>query len=344
MKKKIFYMMLTVIIVLSFSLVTAAPASAATLEVGSGKPYTTIAAAISAATDGDTITVYDGTYGKVVVNKELTIQAAVGNNPVVDGGGSGACFGIYNATGLSDVTIEGFDIRNATYGIWLYGAPSTYNNITLSNNDIHNHSQNGILVTDAIVNGLTISNNNIDSSGIGISFANNSTVNGLIIEGNTITNNNAGLSLIWGTFSNVAVTNCCFEGNAWEHIDLGLWGHNPTLSNVSITECQFLSGPWCGVYIESSFGPTDIEMNLNNFSVNNYCGLFNTTAIAVNAEKNWWGHASGPSGPDGRVNNAGKIIGKGDAVYGPADCDPWLPQPVDHTPIHPVPPGWLINK
>ena len=64
-------------------------------------------------------------------------------------------------------------------------------------------------------------------------------------------------------------------------------------------------------------------------------------SIAVDAEYNWWGHASGPSGPDGRVNKKGKVIGKGDAILGNVDWDPYLPQPVGHTPHSPVPPGLL---
>ena len=35
---------------------------AATLEVGSGKPYTTIQAAVNVAAAGDTILIYSGTY------------------------------------------------------------------------------------------------------------------------------------------------------------------------------------------------------------------------------------------------------------------------------------------
>ncbi|MBA7591353.1 hypothetical protein ES708_33507 [subsurface metagenome] len=59
----------------------------------------------------------------------------------------------------------------------------------------------------------------------------------------------------------------------------------------------------------------------------------------VNAACNWWGHASGPGGEFGRTNPAGKIIGKGDTVSDNVNWDPWLPQPVGHTPHHPVPPG-----
>jgi pectin methylesterase-like acyl-CoA thioesterase len=40
---------------------------AATIEVGSGKSYTTIQSAITAATSGDTILVYDGIYNETII-------------------------------------------------------------------------------------------------------------------------------------------------------------------------------------------------------------------------------------------------------------------------------------
>ena len=55
--KKIFSILFALVLVLSFSLVTV-PVAAATLEVGDGKPYTSIQAAIDAAVAGDIIVVY----------------------------------------------------------------------------------------------------------------------------------------------------------------------------------------------------------------------------------------------------------------------------------------------
>jgi len=82
------------------------------------------------------------------------------------------------------------------------------------------------------------------------------------------------------------------------------------------------------------------QVRFNNFINNDLAvRVDGNHASTLNAENNWWGHASGPGGADGRVNPKGKIIGKGDAVIGPVDWDPWLPQPVWHTPHDPVPPG-----
>lgn len=72
---------------------------------------TSIQAAIDNATTGQTIYVGDGTYYKnVLVNKSVTLKNA--SQPVVDAlGGTG-----FNIT-VENVTIEGFNITNCSYGI-----------------------------------------------------------------------------------------------------------------------------------------------------------------------------------------------------------------------------------
>lgn len=73
----------------------------------------------------------------------------------------------------------------------------------------------------------------------------------------------------------------------------------------------------------------DVRVKENNIA-GNEVGVFNGDAnLTVDGTNNWWGHASGPGGDDGRTNPAGKEVGKGDDIDGDVDFDPWLRQPVD---------------
>jgi hypothetical protein len=103
------------VLVLSFSLVTAAPAAAATLTVDTSLPntppnYHTIQAAINAAGTGDTINVAAGTYDEqVTVNKDnLVIQST-----------DGAATTIINPTDTS------------AGGIWIQGSGNTFDGFTV---------------------------------------------------------------------------------------------------------------------------------------------------------------------------------------------------------------------
>ena len=96
----------------------------------------------------------------------------------------------------------------------------------------------------------------------------------------------------------------------------------------------------CGTGVETHVDTTGTLVNYNNIAGNDW-GVYNYATEILNAENNWWGHANGPSGLDGRTNKNGKVIGKGDAVSVNVDWNPWLPQPVGHTKHFPVPPGLL---
>ncbi|RLF51236.1 MAG: hypothetical protein DRN11_03155, partial [Thermoplasmata archaeon] len=74
-----------------------------------GELFATIQAAIENASDGDTIKVYPGEYdGPIVINKSIRLVG----DPVIDGHGGIA----FNIT-ANNVTIDGFNITNSSYGI-----------------------------------------------------------------------------------------------------------------------------------------------------------------------------------------------------------------------------------
>jgi len=115
----------------------------------------------------------------------------------------------------------------------------------------------------------------------------------------------------------------------------------PDVSSISIADNVFIDNGYTGVKIGGGQEGFGIIINYNNFEANGIYGVESWTQdSAVDAAMNWWGHASGPGGEFGRTNPKGKVIGKGDAVSDSVDWHPWLRQPVDHTPHHPVPPGW----
>ena len=94
--------------------------------------YKTIQAAVNAASAGNTILVSNGTYNEnLVVSKTLTIKAASGATPIVDGGAKQSCFYV-NA---KNVWIEGFRLRNSgasDCGIYIAASGATLVNNTIS--------------------------------------------------------------------------------------------------------------------------------------------------------------------------------------------------------------------
>jgi nitrous oxidase accessory protein NosD len=93
---------------LAAALLIPAGAYAATLEVGSGKPYTTIQSAISAASTGDTILVYDGTYHEeITLNRSLTVKSvnSAGSTIIDSTGFSSFTSGVSFSSGLGRETV-----------------------------------------------------------------------------------------------------------------------------------------------------------------------------------------------------------------------------------------------
>lgn len=153
----------------------------------------------------------------------------------------------------------------------------------------------------------------------------------ITISGNTFENIRDAITM-W------IVTDIEIDGNTIANSDR--YGINIKGQNINIINNEITGSGDSGVNIAEFYIPTqNVNVNFNNIVGNTNYGIKNGWDGEVNAENNWWGHASGPSGPDGRTSEKGKVIGKGDAVSANVDWNPWLPQPVGHTPHHPVPPG-----
>jgi len=81
--------------------------------------------------------------------------------------------------------------------------------------------------------------------------------------------------------------------------------------------------------IEVKVAAAETRVEFNDVEGNGRRGALNADDATLAATDNWWGHASGPGGPDGRRNPAGKEVGKGDDIEGDVSFDPWLRRPTD---------------
>jgi uncharacterized repeat protein (TIGR01451 family) len=204
-------------------------AAVAGLVVGT-TAFTSIQAAVTASTAGDTIRVGPGTFAEGVnINKQLTV---LGNQTGLDAqtGRIGAAETIVTGAGnngvtpfqitANDVVLDGFTIEGAT-------------NV--------NQFGFGILI-GAGTNGTEISNNIIQSNIAGISLANNSATNQTVIEQNLIRNNNQagpvnGTGIYTDQFNaggpllNVLIDNNTFTGNSNVAVLIG-----PTTAASSATD------------------------------------------------------------------------------------------------------------
>ena len=82
--------------------------------------------------------------------------------------------------------------------------------------------------------------------------------------------------------------------------------------------------------IEVKTAAAETSVNRNDIAGNTRLGALNTDGDTLDATENWWGHASGPGGPDGRRNPAGREVGQGDDIEGDVAFDPWLRRSIDN--------------
>jgi len=123
---------------------------------------------------------------------------------------------------------------------------------------------------------------------------------GSVIDGNNIHDNQyRGLSITSGVTEATVINN---------HIDKHLY---------------------CGVTVWGPGEGSGIHINNNSITRSKwFYGVESMRDSDVDAENNWWGNPRGPCTPDEEKNPAGKCKGKGDAVSGSVDYNPWLHHPV----------------
>ena len=151
----------------------------ATLTVGSGQQYSTIAAAIAASKNGDTIAVQAGTYYNdfAQISKNITIVGVGGMANIVATTQPSNGKGIFVIDG--DVRIENMSFSGATVPDG-NGAGIRYQsgNLTIVNSYFHDN-QNGLLANPNSTGTITITGSEFAKNGTGDGYTHNIYVNDL---------------------------------------------------------------------------------------------------------------------------------------------------------------------
>lgn len=168
------------------------PSGPTTLTVGSGKEYSTIQSAVNAATSGDTIDVYSGTYNEQVVlpagDTGLTLESAKGATVYVEppSGSMTSTGAIIEDNGGNNDTIQGFNVMGPgtstgalRFGILIDGGATGVNVLNNNISDIGDDNFSGFSsgVTTSASTGTP------GDTGIGIALTDGSaTISGNIIS------------------------------------------------------------------------------------------------------------------------------------------------------------------
>ena len=270
--------------------------------------FSTIQAAINAASDGDEIIVCPGTYAE---------QITVGKNNLnihsVDGSA---------VDGSADTVIQPPNLFPA--GVHITGNGNTFKGFKVQDIRSDDHAHRLIFVqgdNNRIENNLLVGRGNRDQSDSGVLVRGGGVGNGIAegnqIVGNEVTNvyNNGILSVSVGT-TNAASGTVIIGNNVHDNPGNGIAADRSPNTTVRFNT---LTGNGVGLYFNatSELPGTGTIFRCNNIS-GNTVGAQNkdTSTEVMDAKFNWWGASNGP-GP----------LGSGDQVVGNVDSFPYLSKP-----------------
>jgi len=241
--------------------------------------FHTIQEAIDAASNGDTIYVYNGTYREhpIIGKDDLMIVGENKNDTIIDGDGIGAVVRVTAA----NVTISGFTVQNSGWrwyydegsGFYLGAGPKVTIFVNISDNIISN-CYFGISLSNSLRN--TINGNTISNAGVGVSFFDSAYNN---LSGNTISDIEYDGIVFWNPYDNDVtgnlITNCSGVGvridrgnentiivNTITESDYGVLFH---LSDHNVIQENSITGSeWNGISLFNSSENTVTENNITN--------------------------------------------------------------------------------
>jgi parallel beta-helix repeat protein len=267
-------------------------AYAATLEVGEGKPYTSIQAAINAAVTGDTVLVYDGTYVENIsfMGKAITVKSVNGAaSTIIDGNASGSVVTFNNGEGSGSV-FDGFTITNGNTaanggGIYCYSSSSpTISNCTITGNTAGYGGGIYIHYSSPTITNCTVAGNTANYSGGGIvCFSYSSlSISNCTITGNMANSEGGGIYI--NAYSSPTIANCTITGNT-ANFGGGIFCRGestPTITNCTIAgnTANYEGG---GIRFRDSSSPTinncTITGNMANYGGGIVCSYYSFPTI-----------------------------------------------------------------
>jgi parallel beta-helix repeat protein/predicted outer membrane repeat protein len=192
--------LISLVIALTSVLVFVCDTQAATLEVGVGKPYTTIQSAINAAKNNDTVLVYPGTYSEHINFNGKTISVRSANGPgvtMIDGSASGTVVTFNNFEDSGSV-LDGFTIKNGSTnfggGIYCEDSSPSITNCTITGNTVSSYG-GGFYCTysSPIITNCTITGNTADYGGGIYCYYSSPPITNCTITGNTASHYGGGI-------------------------------------------------------------------------------------------------------------------------------------------------------
>ncbi|MGF7119246.1 hypothetical protein [Methanobacterium oryzae] len=272
-------------------------------------PFQNIQSGVTAASDGDTINIADGTYSgtgnnQITIDKNMNITGQSQNGTIINGTGTWI---FYN--NANNVTIQNLTFVNAgngalydDYGGAIYNnyyANMTINDCTFKENTAYG---GGAIMNDGnmIINRCTFTNNTADYNGGAIFHCDGT----MIISGCTFTNNTAGTNgygyggAIYtdsGLLANTIINNSIFDSNTAQYGG-AIYNYFP----ITITGSNFNKNTATtngGAIYTNSYYDDSSNVKYSRF-VGNTAG---TTAQdiylyggSIDARYNWWGSNNGP--------------------------------------------------
>jgi len=246
-------------------LILVAPGSAATRCVnpaGGNGCYSSISAAVAAASAGDTIFVAQGTYNEdVTITKPLSLVGESKENTIIDA--TGMLNGIA-VNGTGSVTITGFTVENAdAAGVWITNSA----NVTVFDNIVKLNDKSLSNGTCPALNGTPFEQGEAEDCGEGIFL---SAVQRSNISSNLVTQNAGGILV---TDDTGATHDNLISGNSVVHntfLDCGITlpSHSSAgvyHNTVSGNDSSYNGGPGVGI-----FAPGPGSKAYGNVVVNNH--------------------------------------------------------------------------